>query len=591
MDSLLSYTLIVIIIIALLLAGVQMSVKNKSKINTVYIGVGTLFAFASIWFLWSTSKKKQEHFIDDGATLNKILSIIGIQNSMNTADLTKVAENITTMGSDYNENLQQIQTGLTIYYSAFSKKSFPTISKTWNNISPFFLVPNKSCPDVQYEITHANFSQPPTYSRESGFSLGKLILQGPKSHELGISGNSSFTIFFTARFTSFEATANANANESNYEILKIFANTPNNNGLTLFIPENKKTTTDSSTYNVTIGVQYGTQTVYGEDPKTKKPDIVINTGFTYMFVIVKDGLDLTLHIFPNIDNISSNPQSRNTIINKFKLSSQQDVLFSNKEMVINRNANVYTQIFNFGTYNRGLDDNAIASVFIHTQTELHKSNQLLKDLATQIQLLRSQVNQLKACPYDVNVCTQCKDIKDWTNITDVLGNANDGCLTSINEFCKKNPKHPQCRCWDASNSISKTKQCTNYVNIFTKANIITPDNIDNKSLENIKNTHNLCSCAELESLKKILSDSLAASAVSQASAMPTKTKKNNIVRPATIPLDGNVNEYNVKPENLNIYNAIGINNYLRDVKPTKKRYRLPQMINNPFLLKNPTPDY
>lgn len=524
---------------------------------------------------------------DSTQSINKIFSLLGIQDAMNSTTNAVTSTNVLT--NDYNEILQSIVPGLVLYYSAFSKSSYPKPSLYWYNISPFFTEPDKSCPEVRIDDTHMRFLMEPSYTRDSGFSLVSNSIVGPKCHQLAIKGDDAFTIFMTIRFDTFitkeniktksginRTTVTGESNNiiedlSSYELFKLYANTINNMGVTVYIDDNIEPL--GTTVGVNIVCEYGSQPpIVATDPNLGLSNsmIYINPTHTYMFVLVKKQTRIALHMFPNIDNIAMNKQSKITLLDQ-EIDVHESVLLSNKNLVINRNKNIAGQVFNFGIYNKALEESELSLLFIHTQTELHKTNKLLVDLAAQITNLKSQMDKSKMCPYNTPVCKVCDTIKDWTSISSIITQADEDCLAQIDTYCTANPKHEHCVCWNPQNALSQTQQCKNYVNIFKNNKVITPDSIDTDTLALIKRNNNLCSCADIELLKQFVKDL-------------KDQEKNKITIPKPPQLS---TEYKIDPDALAFYESGNLDNYI--TKESKMKIDDRYLVKDPFDTNPKTP--
>ena len=527
-----SLYIVLSILLFCILASMFMN-NNKHSIVFIFdIVCSIIVLFIIIWLF--LKKKSNEHFDTNTVNLDKILSIIGVQNNTSLT-MSEVTSNI--INSNYNEDLSNINLGLTLFYSAFSTNSYPSSSKIWYNMSTYFANPQNACPDVQQSDTNMTFTQTPSYSRENGFGIGNNSITGPKSHKTGLSGNSSYTIFFMMNFKSF------NDNTNNYEILKLFGNTINNNGLALFINKDSVASI-ASTFAVNITINIGTQSIQCTDPSTGLYTIIINPNHTYMFAFIKNDNSLSFIMYPNIDNLTSNAQTRLILMDNQTISNE-DVLFSNKEFVINRFLNIQGSLYTFGTFNRALDENSITLLYLHMQSELQKTSQILQNLATQIQALQNKIDLSKSCPYDSTVCTPCSSVKDWTNMNNVILNGNSNCLTSINNFCNTNPENDLCVCWNDNNLMSKTVQCQNYVNIFNTTKSFTAENIDHETLLQIKEKQNLCDCGDIDKISQMLSKQI--------------TKPKPIDNRPNIVLDAS--KYEANPDDITLYNSGGITNF------------------------------
>lgn len=380
--------------------------------------------------------------------------------------------------SDYNEPLEPIERGLTIYSSVFSKNSYPEKSNKWRNISGYFS--NNSCPDVELDYTHFKFVNMPSYSREKGFFLLNNSINGPMSHQMGISANESFTIFFTMKFDLI----NSGKPDKDMHIINLYANTISNNGLSLYLSKDFTIIDTTDTLNVTTNINM----VFGQQKLTKQ--LIINNAYTYMFAIVKDNLNIKLFVYPNIDSLSVTSSNRVDVAS-LDIDPESDILLSNKEMRINGNNNLPAFIYNIGVYNYALALNSLSDIYTHTQKEIHKDNFVVKEFSKIIKDLVNEKESLKTCPYDEDTCTKCVAVKDWSDMTDIVTNATNECLESVNSYCIKNPSHDKCVCWNPSNVQSKSEVCKKYVKLF--------DNKDEQqTINEIKQDYNLCSCDQVQ---------------------------------------------------------------------------------------------
>ena len=395
----------------------------------------------------------------ENSDVYNMLSLIGNQTQKDRQS-SNYAKNSPT--KYYNEDLTTISQGLTIYYSSFSHASYRILY----NITKFFQSTANSIEcDTTQDDTNAFFSQNISFSRDNGFTFGATSITGPKGYQLGISGNSSFTIFMTLNFSAFDST-----NDNPYEIFKIPANTNNNNGFSFQL--NNVVAEIGGLYGTSMALLYGTQSIRATDSTTNTNLIIINPAHTYFLVFVKNNIDISVMLFPNIDNVGATAQNAVHLVKNWKIDPSEEVLFSNKELLINQYQNLYGNLYNFGIYNTSLDNSKITALYIHTQTELQKNNQVIVGLASQITQLHDQVASLQACPYHdttqgSNVCIECKSVTDWTNINNIIG-ANNACHTAIDQYCTAHPTNSRCECWDPNNSASATVACSNYVNIFQK---------------------------------------------------------------------------------------------------------------------------
>ena len=373
---------------------------------------------------------------------------------------------------DADEDISSFSQGLTIYNSCFSKKSYPIASsRTWYNVSDYFLA--NTCPDIRMADTHMTFDHTPAYSKINGFYLGSNSLHGPMCHRMGITANESFSIFMTFKFSSF-----VKDSEMDLDIIRLFANTINNNGLAVYIEKNYAIEDDF--VKAMMVLEYANKKYILAIPK-------LNTSFTYMLAISKNSLRIEVIFYPNIGDLSSTPSMKFVALDQ-EIDMGTDVLLSNKEMVINQNKNVAMHIFNIGFFNKPLQEYHFADIYNHTQKLIHKNNHIVKTFITQINDLNNEISKIRRCPYDDFTCKTCSGVSNWANVSDILKNATPECLSAVNEFCKMHPNHENCVCWDPTNVQSKTDACVAYKSIFSPAQ---------ESANICKTKYNLCSCDDI----------------------------------------------------------------------------------------------
>lgn len=429
-------------------------------------GVDYIFAIVGILLVWYSSSNIRNACKTKEQFANSIEGILGL--------LSQPA------AKSANEDIGPFARNLTIYYSAFSPISYPNTTKRWYNISPYFSSPQNVCPDIKIEDTNAYFSDVPSFSPENGFSLGLNKITGPKSHQLGISANDSFSIFFTLTFNEF-------LQDEKYimEFIKLFANTHNNNGVCFEIESeyNKQSNTTNSTGTFSFGSHKESLTLP-----------ILNADMVYLFLIIKQGHNIIINLYPNVGDLAST-YSKYTTIADFTV--KEDVLLSNKEMSINNHRNIQAHIYNFGVYNKAITTQTVNILYNNIQSQIQKYSQVLQDLTSSITNLQGKISDIKKCPYNESVCTLCSSVTDWTNMTNIILNASPDCLNAIHGYCMKNPGIEICSCWNPSNILSKTDACKSYTSIFSGGKCITPDNLDSNTLDIVKTKYNLCDCSTI----------------------------------------------------------------------------------------------
>ena len=394
---------------------------------------------------------------------------------------------LTAVTQNQGEDISAFSTGLTVYYSAFSASSYSGSGKTWYNISPFFSkgIGAGACPDVPVTKTHAAFYEVPSFSTATGFALGRNFLVGPQSYQMGMAFNGSFTIALAIQFDAFSVAPPA----ANLEFLKLYANTVGNNGLNLYMKPNYQQNGASGVYAVEVYAGFG------DDAPVRIAGLTtINTAYVYLFVVSKSGLNLSLTIFSDVANLSSTASTN--FVTKLPIVAATDVSLSNKEMVINTNANLQAHVFSLAVWNMALGVAGMASVFANLQVQLQKQNPTVLSYANTIAYWQNQAAAANKCPYDDATCKACSGVTQWNNVSDLILNGGSKCLSLIDQYCTNNPTMNMCACWNTSSALSGTDQCKQYKAIYRGAdkNNVDINAIDADSLRQIREKYNLCSC-------------------------------------------------------------------------------------------------
>lgn len=492
------FSLILVTIIGVIIASAFY--KRLGKRKFIFIALAALM-IVGILLIIKYSARKPEHFIDipgggsvtiltPAETINSMLREYGFES-------TQVLKEFLT--GIYKENTSDIieDNTLTVYYSVYSSESAPREeSRVWRNTAPFFKTPSKfmkcSSRPASFEHTHLEFDETPFVNRAVGLELLSNNVTGPYSHQLGIQGNGTFSIFTLVKFNGFSSN-----NSKPYELFKLYGNTISNNALSLVIgPQPIAQTMNSpnglmasSLYNANIQVIFGTQTIDSMTTNGSK-NIVIDTNHLYLIILTKNNKNLTL----TMHNMSKKNETPAKIIDNVELT-EASVSLSNKEFAINANRNLNANIFAFGIYNIFLADEG--NLREHFFKELYKSSDEFNIMARNVLGMHIQIEQMKACPYPKEICDKCP-IDDWTDFQKMLTTVPE-CRTAIDEYCAKNTSDPRCRCWDPTVTLP---ECKAYVNIFRPNTTLTLENIDVDSLAKIKAKYNLCDCKDIDRINE-----------------------------------------------------------------------------------------
>lgn len=341
------------------------------------------------------------------------------------------------------EDITNIVRGLTLYYSTFSKDSYTKASRTWTNISPL-LKDGSTCPDVPFDRTHLQMLNAPADELRKGVYLGTNVLTGPKSYHMGIDGNASFSFF---ALLNLDIANNQQITE--YELLKTFANTDNNNGFSVLLA-----LTDPSQSRGRVRVSIGSKVI-------ESAVITLRPDLTYFIAVVKVNGAFTVAV-----SSEQNPSDLQKPMEVMRVQNIEDIDFTNKEMQMNRRANIAGRLYATGFYNRALSSDDLLKLSTHLFGEMKKASEEYLQYQYTLNTLKAQLDLLKVCPLPGDICTACSEVQDWSNFFTVINTAREPCLKAISTFCDKNPTHSYCMCWNPAYPLTNSSVCQNVRNYF-----------------------------------------------------------------------------------------------------------------------------
>jgi len=263
------------------------------------------------------------------------------------------------------------------------------------------------------------------------------------------------------------------ANNPEIEIFKLYANSPNNNGMSMYIQNSSL----KNINNIQMGnlmFQFADKSPVQCKLQPTHDKIPFEKDILTFYYIIKE----TDHI-----RIAVMTETNNTVqeILRFNIDNT-DVTFSNKEIVLNRlkawNGNIYA----LSIYNITLSDDAITKTYSHLHSEYMKyMDQNYIDMIQQYNDALALMTKSLTCPYDNSVCDACSTVNKWNDMTQVMGSSTQ-CRKSINDFCTTNMTHSLCKCWNTQNASYKSDACKMFRAIFTDKNAffnsLSQDDID-----------------------------------------------------------------------------------------------------------------
>lgn len=369
-------------------------------------------------------------------------------------------------GSDMDtprEDFSEISDGLTTYLSAFDRASLPDDGRTWIDLAPRV---RPAAADAVNKDASFVFDFPPMFSRTSGVFMGSNNrLVGPKSDALGIAFHRTFSVVLVVKHGSLRPTTESvAADAAPMEILKLYANSPNNNGLCLrILPASVKTSDNTQTG--TLELEYADAAPMACKVDPAHAGIDLNRDLLTFYYIVKD----TDHVRVIAMNQANDAM---TTILKFDVpTTVSGVTFSNKEMVVNRNLNWNGHVLAMAVYDRALTTEMTSEFHTHVLKAFYRQvDPNLPGLIKKQQAAEKALQDLKSCPFNgtddgngpSRACGACGDVA-WSDPMQWL-TASPECRAAIAEHCQRHSTDADtrtsiCRCYDPSYPLYGSPAC------------------------------------------------------------------------------------------------------------------------------------
>ena len=410
------------IILAFVLVVIAYLLTSKKQINTLDVSL-MLISIVALFWKQITYKSHVERYLDVPETLSTLLN--GLKPIEDEEDFKPISKN------------------LLAYYTTYNSMSHTYGTKVWRNV-----VDTTSTKSGELQCnTSMYFDLLPSYSKVAGFTLGPNKLTGPYSNTLGITYRSQYSLMLVFKHGNLRNDATA-ANK--IELVKLWANSPNNNGLSLYIEPGSLDVINNTQFGKLM-FQYGDYSPVHCKISQEDESIPIESNVLCFVFIMKDDDKV---------KISYMTEKSNSIFTLAEFNvANTDITFSNKEMFINRFNNWNANILTFGLYKVALTDVNISSIYQHIKSlYLKTTDPNYKPIVDTYNDTIVKLNKYIQCPFDQNTCASCTEVIEWNDINQVL-NASATCRKKISQFCTKNTSHPFCKCWNTKLPEYKSTNC------------------------------------------------------------------------------------------------------------------------------------
>lgn len=411
---------------------------------------GIIITFVLIVIVYILTNKKQINSLDASLLLVSIVALSWKQMTYKPLieKYLEVPETLSTLLNtlkpiEDEEDVKPISKNLLMYYTTYNSISYTYGTKIWRNVIDTTATQSGElqCNSSMY------FDLLPSFSKIAGFTMGPNKLTGPYSNTLGINYRGQYSLMLIFKHGNLKNDATVS---NKIELVKLWANSPNNNGISMYIEPGSLDVVNNTQFGKLMFQYADYSPVHCKISETDELLPIDSNVLCFLFII-KDNDKIKIQYMT---------EKSNTIITLAEFNvATTDVTFSNKEMFINRFNNWNANIFNFGIYKVALSDVNISNVYQHIMNLYLKTiDPNYKPIVDTYNETIDKLNKYIQCPFDEKTCIACKDVVEWNDINQVLS-ASSNCKKAISSFCKQNTSHSFCKCWNTESPEYNSTNC------------------------------------------------------------------------------------------------------------------------------------
>jgi hypothetical protein len=410
------------IIITFVLIVIVYILTNKKQINTMDASL-LLVSIVALSWKQMTYKHTIEKYLEVPETLSSLLNTLKPIND--------------------EEDFKPISKNLLMYYTTYNSISHTYGTKIWRNV-----IDTTATKTGELQCnTSMYFDLLPSFSKIAGFTLGPNKLTGPYSNTLGINYRGQYSLMLIFKHGNLRNDSTA---LNKIELVKLWANSPNNNGISLYLEPGSLDVINNTQFGKLMFQYADYSPIHCKISKTDDLLPIDNNVLCFLF-IVKDDDKVKVQYMT---------EKSNTIVTLAEFNvATTDITFSNKEIFINRFGNWNANMFNFGIYKVALSDVNISNIYQHIKNlYLRTIDPNYKPIVDTYNETINKLNKYIQCPFDEKTCLACKDVVEWNDINQVMGSSFN-CRKAISAFCKKNTSHSFCKCWNTKLPEYNSSNC------------------------------------------------------------------------------------------------------------------------------------
>ena len=305
-----------------------------------------------------------------------------------------------------------------------------------------------------------------------GLNLYNRSLHGPQVDQLGLSTTDRFTWAIAARFNNFDEFASTDLTSDTLAQMETSTAGPDYIFKLDLTPGDQVEGTSGTRvrFNMAAGA------VNASSPQGASP--VFDPEMPYLIVINRNGRVLGVRRYPLISTATTGQLGgAEAILTASDVA--QGMAPSNQKVLFN-----VAGRFNMSAYAVALFDSSLSETQeVQLQQYFEKRIREAMDPAAR---------QPGDCPYGPDVCGNhyCAGISDWSK-PELIIDSRAECKTAIDAYCKENPSHPSCYCWNKEDQRHGGEDCLRWRAFIGAGECKALDSLTDADLEKVKKLYNL----------------------------------------------------------------------------------------------------
>ncbi|AUF82738.1 hypothetical protein TetV_656 [Tetraselmis virus 1] len=272
-----------------------------------------------------------------------------------------------------------------------------------------------------------------------GIPLRNRSLSSRNADSLGLTSSSMFTMAIAVRFNSFEGFESSDVTTETIFEIPCSTIEPNPIPYVMKLDVSPGTAIEGTT-NKNIGLSFSVadSTVEGET--------IVDMDKAYMILVTRQGQGATTKFFElTVGALDGNLKEGETV--SAIAESTEGLSMSNQPIKINTRGMLNCQTYAVALFDRGLNDSQERTLQQYWSMRIREAT-------------NPGARNPGDCPYGRDVCANqyCSGISDWSK-PELIIDSRSECKDVVDDFCKNNPEHPSCYCWNPEDTRSTGEDC------------------------------------------------------------------------------------------------------------------------------------